>query len=210
MRRYEPYEDGALKRSSQPAAHLAWTETILQHAKSNPTDPNWSQQHVHPACSKFPTKKWPGCKLTVWHSIWKYTANQHRLKTPWCFNMFKLKWHSASGTPSALHGHHRAKLVRAPASALRRCIVAVPPRVKYHSQSFHFGWEMTPCQQSKKKSTNPQTLNHLQKTVQLCPAAITAVRNWNVICPRKHIFIIFLWACRCLSFEEVGPMQENS
>ena len=38
--RYEPYGDGALNRSSQPAAHLAWTKTIPQHAKSHPTDPN--------------------------------------------------------------------------------------------------------------------------------------------------------------------------
>ena len=44
---------------------------------------------------------------------------------------------------------------------------------------------------SKNQSTNPQTLNPLQKKcVQLRPAARTAVRDWNVICSRKHFFIV--------------------
>ena len=64
---------------------------------------------------------------------------------------------------------------------------------------------------SKNQSTNPQTLNPLQKKcVQLRPAARTAVRDWNVICSRKHVFIVCLWACRCLCFEEAGPTQEHS
>ena len=51
--RYEPYGDGALNRSSQPAAHLAWTKS---NSAARQIPPNWSQ-HVHRAASSQPKLK---------------------------------------------------------------------------------------------------------------------------------------------------------
>ena len=158
----------------------------------------------------------------VWHSVWTYRANQHqRLKTPWWFNMFNLitsssfKWHSASGTLSALHCHPLAKPVRGASKCTSEVYLLQFLHASNKKQS-----RFIPCgkwihannlKTSKNQSTNPQTLNPLQKKcVQLRPAARTAVRDWNVICSRKHVFIVCLWACRCLCFEEAGPTQEHS
>ena len=170
LMRYEQYGDGALNRSSQPAAHLAWTETIRQHTISHPTDPNTSWPCLQQVPNQNSRWKWRDCRFVVIPS--KYiAANQHHrppAQNTLVFQlvstyMFKLKWHSASGTLSALHGHPLAKPVRVPAHALRRCIVAIPARVQKQSLFHVVGNKSTPT--TENWSTNPQTLNPLSKEI---------------------------------------------